>query len=399
MLQKEIIFKKLSFVIGVILLMSFVTGTEVPLPLRSEIRLDQTWGCWVSASSHLIIKQEGSEIRILTSGSLKIKEGIIPYSDFKIFWDSLHYLNYWQLKERYEGVSGRTDRIEGFLSISFENLENVKKTKKIEFSDPLTCPVEFKEVYVLLKNMERFAQMLDWKTLLKYAETETREDELSQKFSFNIIAKLAISAIEDDKNLDTLLLLLPQKRKFAAAIIYAIKNIDDKKAIPVLHQFLEQLELEGSSGENDTLITLALQALVAFGQKEEIKILKKYLSSKYSPMIRTEASIILTKFNDYSGIPILIDYIKENKLSYDEFRILTDFCYKNKRVINALIKDLEVEAKKRELNDKIIVGLISSLSKITDQNYLYNPSDPLEVKKKIINKWFDWWKANKVKFK
>jgi hypothetical protein len=62
MRRKEILFKQLSFIIGILIVLSFIEGKEITLPIRSEIRLSRSWGDETRSSSELIIQQELNEI-------------------------------------------------------------------------------------------------------------------------------------------------------------------------------------------------------------------------------------------------------------------------------------------------------------------------------------------------
>jgi HEAT repeat protein len=108
---------------------------------------------------------------------------------------------------------------------------------------------------------------------------------------------------------------------------------------------------------------------------------------------------MLSKFNDYSGIPYLIDFLNDPQSRYSVAHSLMKIGYKNKKVVLALINALEDESKQKELNDERISAIIQVLNQFTGQSYSYRSYDPLEVRKKNISKWFDWWEANKDKFK
>lgn len=71
----------------------------------------------------------------------------------------------------------------------------------------------------------------------------------------------------------------------------------------------------------------------------------------------------------------------------------------NKRVISVIIKALKEEMNEKELNDKKIVGFLNCLPILTGHDFPYNSSDSLAAKKETINKWINWWEANKNKFK
>lgn len=304
MQRKEIFFKNLCFVIGVLIVLSFIEGKEIPLPIRSELRLSYGQRSEDGYRNELIIKQEGEIIHItfLSDELVKrkyfveqgIREGIIPISEFMSFWDSLNSFDFWQLQESYTAfVSG--GEIAGVFSVSLENEEGIKITKNVRFSPLKACPEGFKIIYELLQGMIRYAQVPpNLTTLLKFENTEK---ELWGRAWYQELANAEIGRIKDPKYLDTLIYLLPREKKFTEAIITALRNIGEKNAIP------------------------------------------------------------------------------------------------------ALVKVLKQEVKKKELDDETTSSIIQALSELTGQNYPYNPSDSLEVKKKNINKWINWWKENKDKFK
>lgn len=413
MRRKEIFFKKLSFIIGVVLIISLVAGTEVTLPLRSEIRFLQGSNGWGAIQSEFIIQQEDNEINIelfkdiINRWTGVIREGIISVSEYKAFWDSLFTLNFWQLNKEYdepkkEGEIVVTDgATEGSISVSYEKIGGDKITKIIRYREPQYCPVEFQRIYGLLIGMDSFARYPpNLESILKYAEGDN-----------NWYKKLAIremGRIKDPKYLDTLLILLSTEKNYSFSILSSLSYIGDKKAIPVLYQYLKNLDSLEIPRElsfypyflsRELLIINTLNSIATIQGNKSVPILKKYLGEKYDPSTKEKVSLMLIKFNDYRGVPILINYIKEHGLNDDELIKLKESCNENKRVIDALVKELGVEARKKEPNDKIIAELIKGLSKITEQNYPYNPSDSLTVKKETINKWINWWKENKDKFK
>jgi hypothetical protein len=303
MRRKEIFFKKLSFILGIILIVSFVKGTEVPLPIRSEIKLSQIWGDFQESKRVIIIKQDGDEINIVVLKDEKepmgigekleqgFKAGIISKSEFKILWDSLNSLNLWSLKEEYRG-QGLNFRLRGNLYVAFEKEESVKISKTIFFTSPNSFPSEFETVYELVQRTGNLAQNSpSLNMILKYGNFRYGEE------SYGGIANQEIGRISDPKYLDTLILLLPREKNYTEAIITALRNIGAKTTIP------------------------------------------------------------------------------------------------------ALIKVLKTEAKKKELDDETISSTIQAISELTGQNFSYNSSDSLKAKKEVINKWINWWKENKEKFK
>lgn len=298
MRRKEIFFKKLSFILGVTLIVSFVTGTEVLLPLRSEVRLHQSWGGdFAPSSSELIINQEKNEAHItFFSGSLKV--GIIPVAEFNSFWDSLNSLNFWELKNLYIPMRVKLLGIimpTGKISVSYEKEESLNIFKEIYFSDPNSCPLKLKRVYELMQSMIKFAQnTADSITLQNYQKGKhpIREGTESQEF-----VKEVKHIYFDPKYLDSLLINLPNDEDYTKWFIQNLGKTRDKK------------------------------------------------------------------------------------------------------VISAYITALEKEKKKKKLNDEIISKLIQTLTEFTGQNFPFNPSDSLAAKKETINKWINWWKENKDKFK
>jgi hypothetical protein len=284
----------------------------------------------------------------------------------------------------------------GEISVSYEKEENTKKIKMIRFGDPYGCPLEFKRIYDLFISMERYAQFQpDLRDLLKYGEMTS---DRWGRFWYQELANAEIGRIKDPKYLDTLLILLSKETKYEAAILRAIQNIGNKKAIPVIENFLEQLELREPSWGWERIILAALEALSTIEQRKSIAILKKYLKNKYDLWVKFKVSIMLIKLKDYVGIPNLIFFLKENNYNGFVEGALRQIS-KDKRVISAIIKALKEESDEKELNDGKVVGIINGLPVLTGQNFPYNPSDSLEAKKKIINKWINWWKENKDKFK
>jgi hypothetical protein len=408
MRRKEIFFKQLSFIFGIILIVSLVAGTEVLLPLRSEIKLSQSGGDYWQVINEIIIKQDSSNIIITNFSDFLhkpgpgIREGFIPIGNFKLFWDSLNSLNFWQLKEGYSGNSDYLGAWAGEISVSYETENNTKKIKVIKFAGPDGCPLEFKRIYDLFISMEIYAQFQpDLRDLLKYSEMTS---ERWGRFWYQGLVLEEISRIKDPKYLDTLLYLLQKDKKFIYGIIKAIGNIGDKKAAPVLYQFLEQIELMELPVEyhgryylsRDVLIYTTLNSLVSIDGIESTKQIKKYLDKKYDLSVRAQVSILLFKFKDYSGIPILTDYLKDHDLSSEFGLNLRQFCYRDKKVITAFIKALEEEKKTKELR---IVGIIQTLSVLTDISFPSKAQDLSEAKIEKINKWITWWKENKDKFK
>jgi hypothetical protein len=278
MRRKEIFFKQLSFILGIIVIVSFVTGTEVPLPLRSESKLYIHGGDFVEFHSEIIIKQGDNKITIEHFSNLEksiIEVGIISIEEFQSFWDSLNTLNFWKLKTGYNGVSEMEGDISGEIIVSYEKDDSTKIVKGISFGVPRTCADEFKRVYELFVSMLRFAKSQpELKDLLRY------KDMNSEKISRLWYPKLAaaeMGRIKNKKYLDTLLILLPKEIVLADGIVHALENIGDKKAIPILKQFLNNLDttklpsITGFFYTREGLIQDVLSAIISLERRKANK--------------------------------------------------------------------------------------------------------------------------------
>ncbi len=235
MRQKEIFFRHPSFIICITLIVSLVAGTEVLLPIRSEIRLSQKRGCIIPSSSDLFINQEKDEVRITGFINGVISGGIISTVKFESFWDSLNTLNFWKLKKVYSGQVETTDEITGELLISYEKEESVKITKKIYFTAPNTSPKEFKRIYDLIQSMGKFA---------------------ADNYDRNFLDSLLLS----------LLINLPKDEDYTKSIIQSLWKARDKR---VISAYITALEKESKKKKlNDEIIGELIKTLTEFtGQR------------------------------------------------------------------------------------------------------------------------------------
>jgi len=142
-----------------------VSSSAQGLPTRSDSRLDRTDKGWAVVRSSLAIKQVGDSVFVQVKGPVQqdwdrqgISEGIIPFADFRAFWDSLNLLGFWRLKDAYAGPHRGESESGGQLAASCEYLDQATATKTVRYSNPEGCSLEFRRVYHLFQNMARFAQ-------------------------------------------------------------------------------------------------------------------------------------------------------------------------------------------------------------------------------------------------
>jgi hypothetical protein len=140
-------------------------------PIGGDIRLYQHGGCLADFETMLAITQVGESITIQSIGPRQAhrcrepiwggpgtKVGLIPFAEFQMFWDSLHQLGFWDLKDQYSGKSRTRVEVSGYVSVSSMRFDGQRVTKRVDFSVPGACPREFGRVYDLIWGMARYAQ-------------------------------------------------------------------------------------------------------------------------------------------------------------------------------------------------------------------------------------------------
>jgi hypothetical protein len=378
------------------------------LPARSESRFHKSWGCIARSGGLLAIEQVGDSVLIQVFGGglpaqpneyqAGMREGRIAISEFRTFWDSLAHLGFWTLKETYSAKREWTGEVQGSISVSSRDRDGAKTSKAVRYSVPQSCSLEFRRVYSLFESMARFAQSVpDWKTLLRY---DSAPPITEFKDRYHSAVPRAIAAVRDSQDLDTLLTMLLADDEYSGAVIGALGNIGSKRAVPALEVYIARLEAEPAPSRRYNLIGDAAKALFAVDGSHSAPTIRRLLRPSYPPRLVYALSVLLAGVGDYSGVPAVVEILsgpsrREVTWAADA---LKQIGHASQMAISALLQVAESEMKADKPDDRIIKHLYMTLAKLTGQEFIYRPEDPLSVRRSSMSKWLKWWQANAKDF-
>jgi hypothetical protein len=147
-----------------------VANPPTELPIGIHIRLYEHGGDLMNVERMLAITQVDESVMVQsigprpahrfrepTWGGPGMTEGLVPFAEFLVFWDSLNHLGFRHLKDEYSGKARMLGEMSGYLSVSSEKSDREKVSKTVRFYVPGACPPEFGRVYDLTWSMARFA--------------------------------------------------------------------------------------------------------------------------------------------------------------------------------------------------------------------------------------------------
>ncbi|MCX6844404.1 MAG: PEGA domain-containing protein [candidate division WOR-3 bacterium] len=381
---------------------------SLPLPVRSVSRLGKYWGAEMSM---LAIKQVGDSVLIQTIGPRLIdtpnwngpstKEGIIPIAEFRTFWDSLEFLNFWGLNNAYRAPASRSDQTGGYISVSFEPPDGVETTKAVRFFAPGSCSLQFRQVYSLFENMARFARSVpDWRTLLR---SETEEPIEGLKDLYHAEALQAIAAARDSQGLDTLLSMLMRNDEYATAVVMGLVNIDSSLAVATLEKLLARLEADPPSTDRGQLALATSKILVRLNGRQSAPAIRHYISVSYNRSLISDWCVLLASVGDYSVVPEVVEILSDSSRYRSDYvrkaaGALKQIGYRSRTVISALYQAAQREMKENHPDDETVVAILRVLMVLTGEEFKYNSTYSLEVKRASMAEWLRWWEANARRF-
>jgi len=381
---------------------------SLPLPVNSESRFQKSWGCFARSEGLLAIEQIGDSVLIQVFGGglpdqpkeyqSGMREGRIAISEFQTFWDSLNQLRFWRLRDEYAGHAEMTGEEGGSVSVSYKDSRGAMTSKTIRYFVPRSCTLEFRRVYDLITSMARYAQTVpDWRTLLRY-DTAPPIREFGNRYHSAV--PLAIAAIRDSQDLDTLLTMLAVDDQHVGAVIGALGSIGSKRAVPTLEEYIARREAEPTQSRRYDLIGDAAKALFAVNGTQSAPTIRRLLNSSCPPRLVYTLSEMLAGAGDYSGVPAVVKILSgpaRGEVTWAA-EALKQIGHGSQMAISALLQVAESELKADKPDDRIMKHIYMTLAKLTSQEFIYRPEDPLSVRRSSMAGWLKWWQTNAKSF-
>lgn len=330
-----------------------------------------------------------------------IREGSIPIAEFGAFWDSLEHLGFWRLNNAYRALATSPDDAGGSITVSYETRNHRMTTKTVRFFAPESCSLAFRQVYSLFENMARFAKSVpSWRDLLRY---ETDEPIEGLKDWYHAEALQAIAVARDSQGLDTLLSMLVHNDEYATAVVWGLGNIDSSLAVATLENLLARLEAEPPSADRDSLALHASKILVQLNGRQSVPAIRHYLSAPHDRSLVSDWCVLLAGVGDYSVVPEVVEMLSDSSNYRRDYvrkaaGTLQGVGYRSRTVISALFQAAERELKERYPDDETVVVLLRALTALTGEEFKYNSTCSMEVKRASLAEWLRWWEANASRF-